>query len=219
MKDNFPPAEERAMLKLMLEKLQHTEIKAGSNIPIWMIKTLSLIKDHVRLKITSIETIRALHLEMLKHFNNVTRITAECRNYGLGMAAQKSNKSLTTDIKEDSNKELSGGGGGKSLSSSSNPTHLDARRSDHTPTAPCTGCGRTHSGGAADCSLKTHPDWNHSTSPWSDSEKGKAWLAKDDKALTLPGGRCLDGSTREFSFPTPKTNNFLTFQWQCQRTR
>ena len=206
MKDSFPPAEEQAMVKLMLDKLQHTEVKSSENTAI--LKTLSLIKDHVRLKISSISTIRSLHQELLKHFNNVARITAECNNYGLGMHNPKSNKSSSSnsDIKEESNKGLSGGGGGKSQGSTSNPTQTDARKSDRTPTVPCTGCGRSHSGGAVDCSLKGHPDWNHSTTPWIDSEKGKAFVAKEEKTITLPGGRCLDGSTREFSFPASKNN-------------
>lgn len=53
----------------------------------------------------------------------------------------------------------------------------------------CTGCGRFHRGGATQCNLKAHPNFNKSGNPWKDSRMGKCWAEKG--SLKLPVNRAF----------------------------
>eukprot|EP01040_Poterioochromonas_malhamensis_P016372 gene16372-18568_t len=52
-----------------------------------------------------------------------------------------------------------------------------------TTNAICTGCGRSHKGGAAQCFFKSHPNFNKLGMSWKDSRYGKLWAERGQHKL------------------------------------
>ena len=131
----------------------------------------------------------------MRHCNTVHRIDLEYVKYKLPGY-------LHTFKPNDFNKDNSSNKGpdthvGKRLQRDkpTNDNHKKIRQEEpsKTPNTLCIGCGKPHAGGVAECQLKTHPDYNHTTSEWKNSVPGKAWKAAGEESLphykTLAGGK------------------------------
>ena len=69
-------------------------------------------------------------------------------------------------------------------------SHSSSANPSDTAFKPCYGCGKNHK---PPCNLSSHPDFNSdSTKTWAESEKGKAWAAKNRN--TLPQNKDLNGN-------------------------
>ena len=95
------------------------------------------------------------------------------------------------------NAQRSGGGGSRSNDRSggrASEKQSGDRKSHHNQTPAtttvgpkelCSGCGRTHGGGASECSWgkQPHPGFNGTGKSWAESENGKAYAARGHKTL------------------------------------
>ena len=97
----------------------------------------------------------------MKHCNTVHRIDLEYVKFKL---PNYLHTYKTTDfVKTDNGKKVDQSGK-RSRDHNNNDHHGKKTRQDEPsipPPALCTGCGKPHKGGATECQLKAHPDWNN----------------------------------------------------------
>jgi len=79
---------------------------------------------------------------------------------------------------------------GKQASRSGSTTSSSTIKHTQQVSDTCNGCGKKHRG---ECLYKTHPDFNATSKPFSESAPGKAWKAKGENSI--PWNKTLSGAS------------------------
>jgi len=113
---------------------------------------------------------------------------------------------------QDRSSNLQKGGGQGKDNKEKNPKKPRFEQDDSKPA--CKGCGRNHDG---ECTLKHHPNWNHTDLPWKESINGKRFKAvKDDSWPKLPEKKMLTREGKLVSYE--RLENFKVFSINLNNT-
>ena len=191
----IPTSDEGKVVTAAVENLRHSDEK--SRFAACVIE----IKRCLTLELSSLTTLQIYYQKLVEWSEHVKLSIAEVRKFQIpaeiftqakvgGSQRERPRKGKLLPYHEWQEKQADKVGKRKASAGEEMPAAYTKKAKDDQ--APCKGCGKNHNGV---CKLESyHPDYNHSSLPWKDSEVGKKW-AEHSKfpSTTLPARFTLDG--------------------------